>query len=255
MDKVKAKKYLGQHFLIDEVVAKNISESLVSPDLYDSIVEIGPGMGMMTKYIRSKYPEHDLKLVELDEESVRYLAEHFSDIPVFGADFLKMDLTTLFDGQFAVVGNFPYNISTQIMFKILENRHLIPEMGGMFQKEVAERICESPGSKTYGILSVLIQAFYKTEYLFTVDETVFNPPPKIKSGVLRITRLETAPDCDFSTFKGLVKQSFNLRRKMLRKSLKSEFTAEQLTEEVFTKRPEQLSVEDFVYITNLKNQS
>lgn len=252
MDKVKAKKYLGQHFLIDEVVAKNISESLVSPHLYEGVCEVGPGMGMMTKYIRAKYPDHDLKLVELDDESVKFLEKHFTDIPVFNEDFLKMDLAKLFKGQFAVVGNFPYNISTQIMFKILENRHLVPEMGGMFQKEVAERICEVPGSKTYGILSVLIQAFYKTEYLFTVDETVFDPPPKIKSGVLRITRLEKEPDCDFATFKRLVKQSFNLRRKMLRKSLKSEFTSEQLTEEIFTKRPEQLSVEDFIYITNLK---
>jgi len=217
-------------------------------------VEVGPGMGMMTKYVQKKYPDHNFKLVELDRESVAYLGRHFSELEVISEDFLKLDIAAVFDGQFAVVGNYPYNISSQIVFKVIDNRLRIPEMTGMFQREVAERICEGPGTKKYGIISVLVQAFYKAEYLFTVDEDVFDPPPKVKSGVLRLTRLETEPNCDMVMFKRLVKMSFNLRRKMLRKSLKSEFSAEQLTAEMFTKRPEQLSVQDFVDMTNLKTK-
>lgn len=252
MDKVKAKKYLGQHFLTDESIAKKIGESLVQPSLYKGILEVGPGMGVMTKYTRSAYPDHDFRLVELDDESVTYLGKHYPDLEVINKDFLKLDLASIFKEPFAVIGNYPYNISSQIVFKVIDNRALIPEMSGMFQKEVAERICEPPGSKAYGIISVLTQAFYKAEYLFTVSEDVFNPPPKVKSGVLRLTRLETEPDCDHVVFKRLVKQSFNLRRKMLRKSLKSEFTTEQLTQEIFTKRPEQLSVEDFIGLAKMK---
>lgn len=252
MDKVKAKKFLGQHFLTDEVIAQRIGETLIHQDKYEGIIEVGPGMGMMTKYVQKKYPEHIFKLVELDRESVAYLGKHYSELEVLSEDFLKLDITSIFKDQFAVVGNYPYNISSQIVFKVIENRLHIPEMTGMFQREVAERICEGPGTKKYGIISVLVQAFYKAEYLFTVDEDVFDPPPKVKSGVLRLTRLDTEPNCDMITFKRLVKMSFNLRRKMLRKSLKSEFTKEQLTFEIFTKRPEQLSVKDFSDITNLK---
>jgi 16S rRNA (adenine1518-N6/adenine1519-N6)-dimethyltransferase len=254
MDKVKAKKFLGQHFLTDESIAQRIGETLIHQNRYEGIVEVGPGMGMMTKYVQKKYPDHNFKLVELDRDSVSYLARHFSDLEVISEDFLKLDISSVFSGQFAVIGNYPYNISSQIVFKVIDNRSNIPEMTGMFQREVAERICEGPGTKKYGIISVLVQAFYKAEYLFTVDEDVFDPPPKVKSGVLRLTRLETEPNCDLIQFKRLVKMSFNLRRKMLRKSLKSEFSAEQLTAEIFTKRPEQLSVEDFVDMTNLKNE-
>jgi 16S rRNA (adenine1518-N6/adenine1519-N6)-dimethyltransferase len=254
MDKVRAKKFLGQHFLTDESIAQRIGETLVHQDKYDGIVEVGPGMGMMTKYVQKKYPDHTFKLVELDRDSVAYLGRHFSELEVLSEDFLKLDVTTMFKGQFAVVGNYPYNISSQIVFKVIDNRLQIPEMTGMFQKEVAERICEGPGTKKYGIISILVQAFYKAEYLFTVNEDVFDPPPKVKSGVIRLTRLETTPDCDMVVFKRLVKMSFNLRRKMLRKSLKSEFTTEQLTMEIFTKRPEQLSVQDFADMTNLKKE-
>lgn len=254
MDKVKAKKFLGQHFLTDETIAKRIGETLIHQDKYEGIIEVGPGMGMMTKYIKKKYPNHTFKLVELDSDSVAYLAKHYSELEVFSGDFLKLDITSIFKGQFAIIGNYPYNISSQIVFKVIDNRSNIPEMTGMFQREVAERICESSGTKKYGIISVLVQAFYKAEYLFTVNESVFDPPPKVKSGVLRLTRLENEPDCDIIIFKRLVKMSFNLRRKMLRKSLKSEFTKEQLKSEIFTKRPEQLSVQDFTDITNLKKE-
>lgn len=246
MKEVKAKKYLGQHFLTDEGIAQRIGETLKNFDQYGGIVEVGPGMGVMTKYTRAKYPNHNFKLVELDDESVTYLHAHYPDLTVLNEDFLRLDLSQMFDSEFAVIGNYPYNISSQIVFKVIDNRHLIPEMTGMFQKEVAERICEKPGSKAYGIISVLTQAFYDAEYLFTVDEHVFNPPPKVKSGVLRLVRREEPIDCDHKLFKQLVKTSFNQRRKMLRKSLKPLFSEETLKVEIFTKRPEQLSVDDFV---------
>ncbi len=225
---VRAKKHLGQHFLTDEGIAQKIGETLIHRDKYDGIVEVGPGMGMMTKYVKAAYPDHELKLIELDRESVAYLGEHYSDIPVINEDFLSMNIKGLFDGQF------------------------IPEMTGMFQKEVAERICEGPGNKTYGVISVLIQAYYDAEYLFTVDEHVFNPPPKVKSGVLRLTRRDNPITCDHGAFRQVVKMSFNQRRKMLRKSLKSLFTPEQLTQEIFTKRPEQLSVDQFVGLVEMR---
>lgn len=249
---VKAKKHLGQHFLTDEGIAQKIGETLIHQDKYDGIVEVGPGMGMMTKYVKAAYPDHELKLIELDRDSVAYLGEHYSDIPVINEDFLGMNIKGLFDGQFAVIGNYPYNISSQIIFKVLENKEFIPEMTGMFQKEVAERICEGPGNKTYGVISVLIQAYYDAEYLFTVDEHVFNPPPKVKSGVLRLTRRDDPISCDHGAFRQVVKMSFNQRRKMLRKSLKSLFTSEQLTQEIFTKRPEQLSVDQFVGLVEMR---
>ena len=251
MDKVRAKKHLGQHFLTDENIARKIGESLIHENNYTGILEVGPGMGVMTKYVIKKYQDHNFKVCELDKESVAYLNKHYPELEVINHDFLKLDFSKVFKGQFAVTGNYPYNISSQIVFKVIENRHLIPEMAGMFQKEVAERICEKPGTKAYGILSVLTQAYYEAEYLFTVSEQVFNPPPKVKSGVLRLTRLDHEPDCDQSRFKMLVKTSFNQRRKMLRKSLKGQFPAEVLTQEIFTKRPEQLSVEDFVFLAKL----
>ena len=252
MKNVRPKKHLGQHFLIDEGIAKKIGETLIHSHKYEGILEVGPGMGVMTKYTSSKYPDHDLRLIELDKESVVYLGLHFPLIKVYNVDFLKLDFTDVFDNEFAVIGNYPYNISSQIVFKVIENRHLIPEMSGMFQKEVAERICEGPGSKAYGVISVLTQAFYDTEYLFTVPENVFNPPPKVKSGVLRLVRKENPIQCDHRIFKHLVKTSFNQRRKMLRKSLKSLFDSETLTHDIFTKRPEQLSVEDFVSLVGMK---
>ena len=153
---VRAKKHLGQHFLTDEGIAQKIGETLIHRDKYDGIIEVGPGMGMMTKYVKAAYPDHKLKLIELDRESVAYLGEHYGDIPVINEDFLSLNIKGLFDGQFAVIGNYPYNISSQIIFKVLENKEFIPEMTGMFQKEVAERICEGPGNKTYGVISVLI---------------------------------------------------------------------------------------------------
>ena len=252
MKNVRPKKHLGQHFLIDEAIAKKIGETLIHSHKYKGILEVGPGMGVMTKYTSSKYPDHDLRLIELDKESVVYLGLHFPLIKVYNVDFLKLDFSDVFDHEFAVIGNYPYNISSQIVFKVIENRHLIPEMSGMFQKEVAERICEGPGSKAYGVISVLTQAFYDTEYLFTVPENVFNPPPKVKSGVLRLVRKEKPIQCDHRIFKHLVKTSFNQRRKMLRKSLKSLFDSETLTHDIFTKRPEQLSVEDFVSLVGMK---
>lgn len=252
MKDVRAKKHLGQHFLTDEGIAQRIGETLIHADKYKGILEVGPGMGVMTKYTRAKYPEHDFRLIELDKESVAYLGVNYPLIKVYNEDFLKLNLKGMFDGEFAVIGNYPYNISSQIVFKVIDNRDFIPEMSGMFQKEVAERICEGPGTKAYGVISVLTQAFYHAEYLFTVNEDVFNPPPKVKSGVMRLVRKEHPISCDHGMFKHIVKTSFNQRRKMLRKSLKPLFDAETLTQEIFTKRPEQLSVEDFVGLVEMK---
>ncbi|MBO72720.1 MAG: 16S rRNA (adenine(1518)-N(6)/adenine(1519)-N(6))-dimethyltransferase [Flavobacteriales bacterium] len=252
MKNVSPKKYLGQHFLKDETIAQKIGESLNQSNTYDGILEVGPGMGVMTKYIRKKYPSHDFRLIELDTESVAFLNVNYPLIKVYNDDFLKLNFKNVFDGEFAVIGNYPYNISSQIVFKVIENRALIPEMSGMFQKEVAERICECPGNKSYGVISVLTQAFYDCEYLFTVPEHVFNPPPKVKSGVIRLVRKEKPISCDYGAFKHLVKTAFNQRRKMLRKSLKALFEEETLKLEVFTKRPEQLSVDDFVELVALK---
>ena len=253
MHNVKPKKHLGQHFLKDENIAEKIAETLIHDAQYQGILEIGPGMGVMTKYLLKKYPSHTFKAVELDQESVDYLKITHPDVIVYSEDFLKMDITHVFETPFAVTGNFPYNISSQIVFKVIENRNLIPEMSGMFQKEVAERICSGPGGKVYGIISVLVQAFYKAEYLFTVDETVFNPPPKVKSGVLRLTRLENPIDCDQKLFFQVVKQGFNQRRKTLRNSLRGLYTVEQLTNEIFNERPERLSVEQFVGLVRMLN--
>jgi len=249
---VRAKKHLGQHFLKDEKFASDIANSLTEIG-YDTVLEIGPGMGVMTKYLLEKnYTTH---VVEIDTESVEYLQNTYLKLAsrIISKDFLKMNLSEFFDGQFAIVGNFPYNISTQIGFKTLEFRNQIPEFSGMFQKEVAERIAEKEGSKKYGILSVLAQAFYDVEYLFTVPPTVFNPPPKVDSGVIRMIRKENySLPVDEKMFFRVVKTAFGQRRKMLRSSLKALNLSESLRgSELFTKRPEQLSVEAFINLTSL----
>ena len=215
---VRAKKYLGQHFLKDENIAAQIADSLTGS--VPHVLEIGPGMGVMTKYLLDK-PELDFHAIEIDRESVDYLHSHYPSLHVIEGDFLQLDLSTLFPNPFAVIGNFPYNISSQILFRVYDNRNRIPELVGMFQKEVAERVCAAPGSKTYGILSVLLSAFYDIEYLFTVHEHVFNPPPKVKSAVIRMRRNSVANlDCDEQLFTKVVKIGFNQRRKTLRNALK-----------------------------------
>jgi len=250
---VRAKKHLGQHFLKDESIAQDIADSL-SFKGYNDVLEIGPGMGVLTKYLLKK--EIKTHVIEIDRESIEYLETAKKvqklNINIIQGDFLKIDLKTIFpEEQFAIIGNFPYNISTQIVFKTLENRHQIPEFSGMFQKEVAKRIAEKEGSKVYGILSVLTQAFYNVEYLFTVPPTVFNPPPKVESGVIRLIRKEnyTLP-VDEKLFYRVVKTAFNQRRKMLRGSLKSLKLSDKLREDpIFALRPEQLSVKKFIELT------
>ncbi len=249
---VRAKKHLGQHFLKDELIAQKIADSLTEKD-YKNVLEIGPGMGVLTKYLlKKKFTTH---VIEIDTESVEYLQAHYLNLAnrIISKDFLKINLEDYFGKeQVAIIGNFPYNISTQIVFKTLENKHQIPEFSGMFQKEVAERIAEKAGSKKYGILSVLAQAFYKVEYLFTVPPTVFDPPPKVDSGVIRLIRKEnyTLP-VDEKLFFKVVKTAFQQRRKTLRNSLKTLNLSDSLREDtIFAKRPEQLSVEEFISLTS-----
>jgi len=251
MAQVKAKKYLGQHFLKDMEIARQIAESLVL-DGRTSVLEIGPGMGVLTQFLMQN-PLIDLTAVELDGESVEYLHKHYPDLTVIEADFLKMDLKSLFSEKFCIIGNFPYNISSQIFFKMLENKDSIPCLAGMIQKEVAERIAAPAGSKTYGILSVLMQAYYKIEYLFTVPPQVFDPPPKVDSAVIRFTRNEVSQiDCDEQLFKTVVKTSFNQRRKTLRNSLKPlvEQGHPMYSDPMFDLRPERLDVAAFIDLTN-----
>ena len=248
---VRAKKHLGQHFLRDENVAQKIGNTLTL-DGYKNVIEIGPGTGVLTKYLVKK--PINLVAMEIDKESIAYLEEnlHYPNLVVLEADFLKYDLNKLFDGQpFVITGNFPYNISSQIVFKALEFRDRIPEFTGMFQKEVAQRICEKEGSKTYGILSVLTQAFYEAEYLFTVPPGVFQPPPKVDSGVLRLKRKkEYRLDCNEALLFKVVKTAFQQRRKTLRNSLKTFQLSEKLKEDtIFGQRPEQLSVSEFIHLT------
>ncbi len=256
---VTAKKHLGQHFLGDEDVARQIGDTLTLEG-YSKVLEIGPGTGVLTKYILEK--PVDLVAMDLDTESIAYLNGSFKleqkvsspdKFQVLEADFLKHPLDTLFpDTPFAITGNFPYNISTQIVFKTLENKERIPEFTGMFQKEVAQRICASHGSKTYGILSVLAQAFYDAEYLFTVPPTVFIPPPKVDSGVLRLRRKENFREigCEEKQLFKVVKMAFQQRRKTLRNSLKGMALSDRFREsEILNKRPEQLSVQDFITLT------
>ncbi|RKF05026.1 dimethyladenosine transferase [Tenacibaculum lutimaris] len=257
---VRAKKHLGQHFLNDENIAKKIADTLTENG-YENVLEIGPGMGVLTKYLLEKKPK--VTVMELDSESVVYLQDTFpvehikldtskEKFNIIEGDFLKKDFTEIFNKQqVAIIGNFPYNISSQIVFKAIENREYVPEFSGMFQKEVAQRIAEKEGSKTYGILSVLTQAFYDAEYLFTVPPSVFNPPPKVDSGVIRLIRKEnyTLP-VDEKLFFRVVKTAFNQRRKMLRSSLKSFNLSDTLKEEpIFAMRPEQLSVQKFIELT------
>ena len=253
MGLVKPKRFLGQHFLKDLSIAKDIADTVDEcPGL--PILEVGPGMGVLTQFLMEKGRE--VKVVELDFESVAYLRENFPALEgnIIEDDFLKLKLEKLFDGRpFVLTGNYPYNISSQIFFKMLDYKDLIPCCTGMIQKEVAERIAAGPGSKTYGILSILIQAWYKVEYLFTVHEHVFNPPPKVKSAVIRMTRNETKElGCNERLFKLIVKTTFNQRRKTLRNSISSilEKGNPLSNDPVFNKRPEQLSVQEFIELTN-----
>lgn len=254
MRKVKAKKHLGQHFLTDLSIAKNIVDALSQTDKYNKVVEVGPGMGVLTQFL-IEHKEYETFPVDIDRESIGYLVEKYPTLKgnIIYGDFLKMDLNELIANEsFAVIGNFPYNISTQILFKVLDHKDKIPEVVGMFQKEVAERFASKPGSKVYGITSVLLQAFYNVEYLFTVGPEVFDPPPKVQSAVIRFVRNDkNSLNCDEKRFKSIVKMAFGQRRKMMRKSLKSLLNDNIKDLEVFTKRPEQLSVQEFVELTNM----
>ena len=248
---VRAKKHLGQHFLKDEFIAEKIANTLTEKG-YKNVLEIGPGMGVLTKYLLKK--KYTTSVIEIDTESIEYLKAHYLNLSsrIIEADFLKIDIQKIFKGeQFAIIGNFPYNISTQIVFKAIENRKFVTELCGMFQKEVAQRIAEKPGSKTYGILSVLTQAFFEVEYLFTVPPSVFNPPPKVNSGVIRLIRKDDySLPVDVAFFFKVVKTAFNQRRKTLRNSLKSFQLSDKLREDtIFALRPEQLSVHQFVTLT------
>ncbi|SHM31783.1 16S rRNA (adenine(1518)-N(6)/adenine(1519)-N(6))-dimethyltransferase RsmA [Chryseobacterium polytrichastri] len=249
---VKAKKHLGQHFLTDENIARKIVEGL-SFENYNNIMEIGPGTGVLTKYLLEK--EQNLYLAEIDTESIEYLKNTYPKITeeIFVGDFLKQDFNFINNDQIAIIGNFPYNISSQILFKIIDHYELIPEMVGMFQKEVAERTASVPRTKEYGILSVLVQAYYDVTYLFTVHENVFNPPPKVKSGVIKLTRNPKEGLAGNEVlFKQIVKAGFNQRRKKLSNSLKVlEIPEELKTHEFMDKRAEELSVSDFINFTKL----
>ena len=248
MQQVRAKKFLGQHFLKDLSVAQRIAETIPS----GRVLEIGPGMGVLTQYLL-KNPNLQTTAIEIDRESVAYLKEWYPELHLIEGDFLKLDLNIIYpDGEFCVIGNYPYNISSQIFFKVLDNKDRIPICSGMIQKEVAERIASKPGKKAYGILSVLLQAYYDIEYLFTVDEHVFNPPPKVKSVVIRMTRNNRQGlGCDEALFKTVVKTAFNQRRKQMRNSLMGIVGKENplLNDPILTKRPEQLSVEEFISLT------
>ena len=253
MNTVRPKKHLGQHFLADPNIARNIVGALQLPDGVREVLEIGPGMGVLTQYLLQN-PAYQTSVVEIDTESVAYLKVHYPALTerIYATDFLKQSLATMFPEQpLAIIGNFPYNISSQIFFAVLNNRQQVREVVGMIQKEVAQRLAEPPGSKTYGILSVLLQAFYKIEYLFTVPPHVFNPPPKVESAVVRLTRNDTLQlDCDEKLFFRVVKQAFQTRRKTLRNALKPfGMPAEVTTDPIFEKRAEQLGVADFVNLT------
>jgi 16S rRNA (adenine1518-N6/adenine1519-N6)-dimethyltransferase len=253
---VRAKKHLGQHFLKDESVSRRIAEAIVTDIPTKNVLEIGPGMGALTRFLL-EYDNIETHVVEIDTESVEYLEENYPNLRghIYERDFLKEDLSTFFKGKdFAVVGNFPYNISSQILFKVLDFKDQVPLVVGMFQKEVAERVAEKPGTKRYGILSVLLQAYYDIEYLFTVDENVFIPPPKVKSGVIRLKRNNIAKlDCDERLFIRVVKTAFNQRRKTLRNSLKPLTSVVKpdfdTSDSIFQRRPETLSVDEFVGLT------
>jgi len=249
---VRAKKHLGQHFLKDENIAQKIVASLLSNK---NVLEIGAGTGVLTKYLKD-ISGINLKIIEIDKESIIFLKNNFPEITenIIQSDFLRYDLKTLFNGKFSIIGNFPYNISSQILFRTIENKDDVEEVVGMFQKEVAVRIASSPGNRDYGILSVLLKAWYDIEYLFTVDEHVFVPPPKVKSAVIRLKRNNvTSLGCDEKLFIAVVKTAFNQRRKTLRNALSS-FGFKDTSDIIFTKRAEQLSVENFVWLTQKLSQ-
>jgi 16S rRNA (adenine1518-N6/adenine1519-N6)-dimethyltransferase len=249
MGRVQPKKNLGQHFLKDMEIARKITASLTGEG-YNTVLEVGPGMGVLTGFLIERgFP--DFRVIEIDNESVHYLQEHFPELKnIIRGDFLSINIDSGFPEKMAVIGNFPYNISTQIYFKVLKHRGKVVEIVGMLQKEVAERICAGPGSRTYGILSVLLQAFYKTEYLFTVPEHVFSPPPRVKSGVIRLIRNEVnSLDCNEVLFFRVVKACFNQRRKTLRNSVRAAFELKRDDYSEFGLRPEQLSVDQFVRLT------
>lgn len=254
MTLVRAKKHLGQHFLTDKNIAAKIVESLRPAERYKQVLEVGPGMGILSDFLLQK-TEYEVSLIDIDAESYEYLKKKYPQLGsrLINADFLEMDFAAFFNGPLAIIGNFPYNISSQILFKILDNRQMVPEVVGMFQKEVAERCASKPGSKEYGILSVFLQAYYKVEYLFTVKAGVFNPPPKVLSAVIRLTRNETGQlNCDEKLFWQVVKAGFNQRRKTLRNALSSLINKEKMTEEpLLDLRAERLSVEDFVKLTGM----
>lgn len=254
MHPVRPKKSLGQHFLNDNSIAKRIADTLDGfPQL--PVLEVGPGTGVLTRFLLEK--EKDLTVVELDRDSVAFLQKNFDSLQhdrIIEADFLQLDLSRLYDDQFCIIGNYPYNISSQIFFKVLDYRDAIPCCSGMIQKEVAQRIAAGPGSKTYGILSVLLQVWYDIEYLFTVDENAFTPPPKVKSAVVRLVRNNRMTmDCNEKLFKRVVKTSFNRRRKMLRNSVKPLIgeNTDILQHPMLTQRPEQLSIDQFEELTNI----
>lgn len=251
MPEVRPKKQLGQHFLNDKKIASKIVESL-NGEKADFIMEVGPGMGVLTVELLSKFGEK-LYAAEVDSESVEYLNRTIPELSpnLFHGDFLELNLPAKFNGKLAIIGNFPYNISSQIFFKVLENREMVTEVVCMIQREVAQRISEKPGTKTYGILSVLLQAFFEIKYLFTVNEGVFTPPPKVKSAVIRLERNETKKlNCNETLFFRVVKAGFNQRRKTLRNSIRSAFPGIEISSKFSENRPERLSVEDFVELTN-----
>jgi 16S rRNA (adenine1518-N6/adenine1519-N6)-dimethyltransferase len=252
MTLVRAKKHLGQHFLTDKNIAAKIVESL-RPGRYKQVLEVGPGMGILSDFLLQK-PEYEVYMIDIDTESYQYLQKKYPQLGsrLINADFLQMDFAAHFTGPLGIIGNFPYNISSQILFKVLDNRHQVIDVVGMFQKEVAERCSAKPGSKEYGILSVFLQAYYKVEYLFTVKAGVFNPPPKVLSAVIRLTRNETgALSCDEKLFWQVVKAGFNQRRKTLRNALSSLINKEKMTDDkTLDLRAERLGVDDFVRLTN-----
>jgi len=253
MSLVAAKKHLGQHFLTDKNIASKIVDSLRYEGKYTKVLEVGPGMGVLSDFLLQK-PDLETYLIDIDTESYNFLKKKYPQLGarLVNADFLAMDFSTISTEPFGIIGNFPYNISSQILFKILDNRDKVVEVVGMFQKEVAERCATKPGSKEYGILSVFLQAYYKVEYLFTVKAGVFNPPPKVLSAVIRLTRNETAAlDCDEKLFWQVVKAGFNQRRKTLRNAVSSLINKEKMTDEpMLDLRAERLSVADFVELTN-----
>lgn len=250
---MKAKKSYGQHFLNNEDISSRIADSLTDNGSFSKVLEVGPGKGMLTKYLLEK--PFELLVVEADRDMVQYLQKNYPQLKenIISADFLKVPLDKIFPEEpFGLIGNFPYNISSQILFKMLDHKDQIPELVGMFQKEVAERVVAEPGGKVYGVISVLVQAWYEGEYLFTVDKENFNPPPKVQSAVIRLKRKEqTELGCDEKLFKSIVKQTFSQRRKMLRNTMKSFLKGHPMLEDpFFTKRPEKVSLEEFIQLTN-----